>query len=124
LFPQIFTPTTVCTNNNTQVQYLTKILTLINTFQSNSTYNSTLQLQSANFLTYVKSSTNQALLFTNCSNFVTGLVAAKSADVTAARKRQQVAQDICRRIRQVPHDVVGSNKTNDMDLGGSHECPF
>lgn len=117
----ILTPTTVCTGNTTEVQYLTKVLTLINTLQGNATYNAIFQVQSANFLAYVKNFTNQALLYTNCPGFVTGLKAAKTADRTAARVRFQIAVDIYQRIRQIPRDITGSNGPNDMDSKESHE---
>ncbi|CAF0805190.1 unnamed protein product [Rotaria sordida] len=61
-----------------------------------SLYNSILQIQMANIVSYLQDTTNQALLLTNCTTFVTNLKAAKSADKTAERTRQQIASDIHR----------------------------
>ncbi len=124
MFRPFITPTSVCTNSTTQIAYLTKILTLINNFQTNATYNSVLQIQSTNFVSYITNSTNQGLLYSNCTGYVIGLQKAKLADKVAERTRQRIAQDIYRRIRQVPRDVTGSNGPNDMDSSELHGYHF
>ncbi|CAF3786632.1 unnamed protein product [Rotaria sp. Silwood1] len=109
------TPTSICANSTTQAAYLAKTITLINNFQLNSTYNSVLQIESPNFVAYLKDPTNQALLYTNCSSFINGVKVAKLADETAARTRQHIAQDIHQQFEQIPHNVTGSNGPNDLD---------
>ncbi|CAF2860513.1 unnamed protein product [Rotaria sp. Silwood2] len=115
------TPTSICANSTTQAGYLAQTIALINNFQLNSTYNSVLQIESSNFVAYLTNPTNQALLYSNCTAFVIGVKAAKSADQQAAQTRQQIAQDIYQKFRQVPHNVTGSNGPNDLDSNGSDD---
>ncbi|CAF0742048.1 unnamed protein product [Adineta ricciae] len=115
-FAQLFlTPTSICANTTTQASYLTSTLNLLNTFQQNTTYYTVLQTQSPNFVAYVRNSANQALLYSNCTAFVSGVKSAKTADKTAECNRQKIARDISQRLQQIPHTVTGSKGPNDLD---------
>ncbi|UJR14467.1 hypothetical protein I4U23_001464 [Adineta vaga] len=117
-FVQLFvTPTSICANTTTQATYLTNTINLLNAFQQNTTYNAVLQSESINFVTFIRSPVNQALLYSNCTAFVTGVKSAKAADRTAERNRESVARDIYNRLRQVPRTATGSNGPNDLDSG-------
>lgn len=74
-----------------------------------------MQEQSPNFIAYIRNPANQGLLYSNCSAFITGVKAAKSADQNIQRARQQIRADIYQRFRQVPRDVTGSNRPNELD---------
>ncbi|CAF2648189.1 unnamed protein product [Rotaria sp. Silwood2] len=91
------------------------MLSLISNLQANSSYNSVLQLEMVNVVSYLQNTTNQALLSTNCTTFVTNLKAAKSADEAAERTREQIASDIQRQFKQVAHNATGSNNHNELE---------
>ncbi|CAF0860764.1 unnamed protein product [Rotaria sordida] len=91
------------------------MLSLINNLQENSLYNSILQIQMANVVSYLQDTTNQALLLTNCTTCVTNLKAAKSVDKTAERTRQQIASDIHRQFQQVARNATRSNAPYEFD---------
>jgi hypothetical protein len=109
------TPTSICSNTTTAQSYLSQTLALINNLQANSTYNSTLKLQSANFVSYLQNTTNQALLSTNCTIFFTNLKAARLADKAAERTRQQITSEIERKFEQVTRNVTGSNELYELE---------
>jgi hypothetical protein len=75
-----------------------------------------------NLVTYIKNSTNEGLLYTNCPAFVTGFKNAQLADEAAARTRKRICRDIYQRIQQVPRDVVGNNGPNNMDIDSEEQC--
>ncbi|CAF0865800.1 unnamed protein product [Rotaria sordida] len=109
------TPTSICKNTTISQSYLSQILSLINNLQADSLYNSVLQIQMANVVSYLQDTTNQALLLTNCTTFVTNLKAAKSVDKTAERTRQQIASDIHRPFQQVVRNATRSNAPYEFD---------
>jgi ribosomal protein L22 len=108
------THASICSNNTIAQSYLSQVLSLINNLQVNSSYNSILQLQSANFVSYLQNTTNQALLSTNCTTFVTDLKAAKSADQEAERTRQKIASKIEKEFQQVARNAT-DNRPNELD---------
>jgi hypothetical protein len=118
--PSFLTPTvsSICAtpNNTMQIKFLTQILAFFNTAQGNISINAVLQSRDANYVQYVKNPNNQALLYSNCSLFVSGLVAAKKADIAAERATEQISHYIDQQIRQIPRNITGSNGPNDMDV--------
>ncbi len=122
--PFSHTPASICSNNSTAQSYLSQTLALINKLQANSSYNSVLQLQSANFVSYLQNTTNQALLSNNCTAFMTNLKAAKSADNAAEYTRQQIASNIQQQFQQVAHNATGSNGPNELDSGEQMDYHF
>ncbi len=116
LIQTFLAPTSICTTNTTQTAYLNDTVALINTFEQNSTYNTVLQLEASNFVSYITNATNQALVHSNCTAFVIGVKTAKAADAKAEHNRQKIAEDIRKRIDQIPHIVTGSYRPNDMDM--------
>jgi hypothetical protein len=121
---QLFvTPTSICANNITKAAYLNQTLTLITYFQLNATYSPVFQLESPNFILYMKNSTNQALLYSNCTAFVIGVKNAKSADEAAECTRERISQYIDQRFQQVVYNVTGSKGPNDLDSSEHcHHC--
>jgi hypothetical protein len=117
-------PVTICGSDPTvPANYYTSTVSLINTFQANATYNAVLQLIVPNFVAYFKNPTNLALLNSNCTAFVIGVKQAQAADQTVRQARQQISQDISRRIGQIPHIVTNSNAPNVLDFNnkkGNH----
>jgi len=104
------TPTSICSNTTTAQLYVSQTLILINNLQANSTYNSTLKLQYANFVSYLQNTTNQALLTTNCTVFFANLKAAQLADNAAENTRQQIAAKIEQQFEQVTRNVTGRDE--------------
>jgi hypothetical protein len=88
---------------------------LINSFQANATYNAVLQLNSPNFVAYIKNAANQVLLNTNCTAFVVGVKSAQAADEAAQHARRKISEDISKRIDQIPHQVTNSKGPNVLD---------
>ena len=101
-------PPTTCMNSTIAQSYLAQTLSLLNTLQRNSLYNSVLQVEMGNFVSYLRNATNQALLRRNCSAFINGLKAAKSADRAAKRTRRRIAFDIQRQLRMITRNATGS----------------
>lgn len=116
LIQKFLAPASICTTNTTQTAYLNDTVALIKTFEQNSTYNTVLQLEASNFVSYITNTTNQALLHSNCTAFVIGVKAAKIADAKAEKNREKIAKDIRKQIDQIPHTVTGSHGFNDMDI--------
>jgi hypothetical protein len=118
LFHRFVTPSTVCPVSALESAYLNRTLILINTLQANATYSVVFVTYYPNFIAYIKNTANQVMLFSNCTNFVNGLLIAKLADTRAAQAREYIIQDIHRQIEQIPRNVTGSNGPNDMDSQG------
>ncbi|CAF3230251.1 unnamed protein product [Rotaria sp. Silwood2] len=104
-----------CSNNTIAQIYLKEISSVIDVLQANSSYNSILKLQSANFITYLKNTTNQQLLHNNCEAFIKGLKTAKKADETAQHAQQHLAATIRKKIKQVTRDVTNGKGFYDLD---------
>ncbi|CAF1047359.1 unnamed protein product [Rotaria sp. Silwood1] len=100
------------------------MLSLINTFQANSLYNSVLQTEMANVVSYFQNTTNQALLSTNCTAFMTNLKTAKLADKVAAQARDQIASDIRRQFKQAALNATGLKPPSELDSSESKEHRF
>lgn len=115
-FGRFCTSTSICANNATAPSYLSQTLALITNLQANSSYNSVLQLQNANFISYLKNTTNQALLTTNCIAFVANLKTAIAADEQAERARKQICKNIEQQFDQITRNVTGSNCRNELDF--------
>ncbi len=113
-------PASICSNTTIAQSYLSQILALITKLEANSSTNSVLQLQSANFVSYLQNTTNQALLSTNCTTFVTNLKAAQSADNAAECTRQRIASNIEQKFQQVARNATHSNGPNELD--DNDEC--
>lgn len=122
--PFSHTPASICSNTTTAQSYLSQTLALINKLQANSSYNSVLQLQSANFVSYLENKTNQALLSTNCTAFVISLKAAKTADEIAEHKQQQIASYIEHQFEQVARNTTGSNNPDGIENGEGKKHRF
>lgn len=106
-------PISLCANSTVAQAYLTQVLSLITNLQLNSTYNPVLQLQSPNFVSYLQNTTNQALLSTNCTAFVTNLKMAKLADELAERIRENIAFNIQYQLKQVARSATGG-RSNEL----------
>ncbi|CAF3710762.1 unnamed protein product [Rotaria sp. Silwood1] len=104
-----------CSNNTLAQIYLTDILSVIDVLQANSSYDSILKLQSANFIAYLKNTANQELLRNDCETFIKGLQTAKKADKTAQRVQQHLAATIHKKIKQVAREVTNGKGFRDLD---------
>lgn len=115
VFTRSCNPVSICTNGSTAQSYLNKTLILLTTLQANSTLNSILQIQNANFVSYIKNITNQALITSNCTAFIANVKSAQFADVRAERQREQLADNIQRQFQQAAHNATGSSCRNELD---------
>ena len=109
-------PISLCSNTTIAQLYLNQTLALVNNLQANPSWNSTLQLTSANFVACLKNSTNQAMITTNCPLFVATLRAAKILDVAAKNTRQQLACSLEQQFQQVIRNVTGGYGRNELDV--------
>jgi len=109
--------TSICSSNGTATaqSYLIQTLSLITTLQANTTTNAILQQQYPNFVSYVKDSTNQALLLSNCTGFVSNLKVAQRADRNAVFATQLLARKIQQQFNQVARNATGSQGPTDVD---------
>ena len=101
-------PRRICMNSTIAQSYLAQTLSLLNNLQRNSLYNSVLQVEMGNFVSYLRNATNQALLRRNCSAFINGLKAAKSADTATMRTRRRIAFHIRSQLLKVAYNATGS----------------
>jgi len=104
-----------CSNNTLAQVYLTKTLSIINTLQANSSYNSILKSQFANFITYLQDTNNQGLLNSDCEGFIKGLKAAKKADKEAERAQRYLIKTIQKQIKQVGRDITNEKGFDELD---------
>jgi hypothetical protein len=104
-----------CSDNTIAQAYLTQILSVINTLEGNSSYNSILKTRSVNFITYLKDTANQALLRTDCEAFIQGLKAAKNADKQAERTEKHLASTIRKQFKQIARDVTKGKGFVELD---------
>ena len=100
----------LCSDNNAAQVYLKQILSVIETFEANSTYNSILKSESANFIDYLKDSTNQGLLTTNCEGFLQGLQSAKKADKDLEHTKKKLIKQIEKEFKQAAHDATSGKE--------------
>jgi hypothetical protein len=104
-----------CSNSTTSQAYLTQIISVIDTLQANSSYNSIFKIQSANFIEYLKNTVNQELLRSDCDAFVKGLKAAKKADKEAEHEQKRLTATIRKQLQQVANSVTNSKGFYDFD---------
>ena len=104
-----------CSNSTTAQAYLTEIIPVIDSLQANSSYNSILKIRSANFIEYLKNTTNQQLLPTDCEAFIKGLTAAKKADKETERAQKRLTTTIRKQLQQVAHDVTNGKGFDEID---------
>jgi len=115
------TEANICSNNATAQSYLSKALTLTSNLQANSTTNAVLQLEFAHFVSFLQNTTNQALISTNCTTFVTNLHAAQLADKAAENAREKIDHYIEEQFDQVIRNATGSNGPNQLDFEGDND---
>jgi hypothetical protein len=104
-----------CSNSTVAQAYLTKILSVIDNLQDNSTYSSIFKSRSANFIAYLKDTTNQGLLKTDCEGFITGLKAAKKSDKEFEREQKKLARTIEKQLKQVMYDLNHGKEFQELD---------
>ncbi len=85
---------------------MTQLLSVLDALQANASYNSILQFQSANYIKYLKDTTNQGLLNSDCEGFMKGLKAAMKADKEVERTQKNLAKIIEKKIKQVAWDIT------------------
>ena len=95
----------LCSNPTMAQTVLTKIQQLISTFQSNGSFAQVLA-DRANEVAYIQSSTNAALLSSDCTAFFTGLKNAKDADDTAMKARFQYYQIAATAMMQTIRSLI------------------
>jgi hypothetical protein len=105
-----------CSNTTIAQAYLTKLLSVIDNLQGNTTYSSIFQAQSAHFIAYLKDTTNQGLLQTNCEGFITGLKAAKKSDKEFAREQRKLAKTIQKQLKQVMYDINHGKEFQELNI--------
>ena len=104
-----------CSNKTVATAYLTQILSVIDKFQENSSHSAILKLQSDNVIQYLKDTTHQELLRSDCEAFINGLKAAKKADKTVERTQKQLAREIRKQIKQAARNVNNGNGFHELD---------
>lgn len=106
----------ICSNSTTAQSYLSQALSLITNLQANATTNAVLQQQYPNFVAYLKNTSNQALLTSNCTSFVSNLKVAQRADKIAVLTTELQARQIQRQFQQVARTAIGNQGPTDVDL--------
>lgn len=109
------TVTSICSNSTIAQSYLSQILSLIQTLQANTTTNATLQQRYSSFVSYLQNSTNQAVLTSNCTTFVSNLKVAQAADKNRECVAQELEDRIQQQFQQVARNATGSRKPVDVD---------
>lgn len=106
----------ICSDPDAAQEYLKQILSVIESLEANSTYTAVLQSQSANFLRYIKDSTNQNSLKENCEGFFDGLKSARKADKDHQRAQNELSHEIQKQLKQATKDISKGKNFLELDI--------